>query len=687
MKLRLAQEVLLLLLDEQAGDLAAVPEVRLHHALAGAVLMDLAFEDRIDTDLEKLILVSAEPVGDDLLDPVLARIAASANGAPDAPSQQGRVAEQGGVAQQGRAADVEHWLREVAKDGDAIREAALSRLVQAGILESSEQGLIALSRYVRRARRYPVAKGAAAGQAKQEVRLRVMQVLFDDDVPDPKDAAIIGLADACGLFDGVLARDELADAAERLDVVRRLDLIGRTVSQLVRGLVEEADRAAERRRTATPIPFAKGLPVVGCAFEARKNLTDFLVKKHLELGPLFKVRFLGHEVYILAGQEANTWVHKHGKRYLRSFEPWSGFFQQLGLSKILTAMDGGEHVRFRRFNATLYSRGRFESNIDTAVEIVRSEIDAWAGRSVGGVHAMQRIVSRQLGTILTHSSPADYMEDFLFFFDTLLTTKIARRRPMWLYARRFRKARRRIEEAVAQVVADHKPGGPWAAADDMVNDLLELHESDPVLLPETDLIFGVMTPYLVGLDTVGVSSAYMLYSLFKHPEVLDQVRAEADAMFAEGPPTARSLRRLETTHRVALETLRRYPIVPVIPRQVSTSFEFAGHRVPAGEVMLVAATVSHFVPELFPDPYTFDIDRYLPDRAEHRQRNAFVPFGLGSHRCLGAGFAEAQIILNFATVVHEAEIAMDPPGYELTTSTLPTIRPDKRFRFRLTGRR
>ena len=666
MKLRFADEILLLILDEKSGDLASVSEVRLHHALAGAALMDLAFEDRIDTDLKKLILVSAEPVGDDTLDPILARIAE-------------RAGEPGGAGDR----SAEGWLREVAKDGEAIRDAALVRLVAAGILESGEDGLMALSRHVRRARRYPA---AGEGEAQQEVRLRVMQVLFDDDVPDPRDAAIIGLADACGLFEGVLAKDELADVADRIDVVRRLDLLGRTVSQVVRQLVAEA-AAAPAVRASVPIPFAKGLPVVGCALEARKNLTDFLVEKHLELGPLFKVRFLGHDVHILAGQEANTWVHKQGKRYLRSFEPWSAFFQELGLSKVLTAMDGGEHVRLRRFNATLYSRGRFESHMAAAVEIARSEIDSWAGRSVGGVHAMQRIISRQLGTILTHSSPADYMDDFLFFFDTLLTTKIARQRPMFLYARKFRKARRRIEEAVAQVIEEHKPGGRWADAGDMVNDLIELHESDPVLFPETDLKFGVMTPYLVGLDTVGVSCAYMLYSLFKHPEVLDRVRAEADALFAAGPLTARGLRGMETTHRVALETLRRYPIVPVIPRHVSNTFEFAGHRVPAGEVLLVATTVSHFVPELFPDPYTFDIDRYLPERAEHRQRNAFVPFGLGSHRCLGAGFAEAQIILNFATIVHEAEIAMDPPGYELTTSTIPTIRPDKRFRFRLVRRR
>lgn len=663
MKLRIAEEILLLLLDEQSGDLADVSEDRLHLALAGAVLVDLAFEDRIDTDLEKLVLESPEPLGDELLDPFLARIAES--------------------GAKGETRDAEHWLRILAKDGEAIRETALARLVDAGVLESAEEGLIALSRRVRRARRYPV---AGDGQVQQDVRLRVMQVLFGDDVPAPRDAAIIGLADACGFFDGILAKDELADVADRLDWVRRLDLIGRTVARIVGQLVEEASRAPAAPASA-PIPFAKGLPILGCALEARKNLTDFLVEKHLELGPLFKVRFLGHEVYILAGQEADTWVHKQGKRYLRSLEPWSGFYQELGLSKVLTAMDGTEHVRFRRFNATLYARGRFENHMDAAVDIVRDEIDSWGGRSLGGVHAMQRIISRQLGTILTHSSPAAYMDDFLFFFDTLLATRIARQRPMFIYARKFKKVRRRIESAVAEVIEEHRPGGRWADAGDMVNELLELHESEPVFFPETDLKFGVMTPYLVGLDTVGVSCAYMLYALFKHPEVLERARAEADAWFAEGPPTAAGLRRLETIHRVALETLRRYPIVPVVPRHVSNSFEYAGHRVPAGVVLLVAATVSHFVPELFPEPYTFDIDRYLPGRAEHRQRNAFVPFGLGSHRCLGAGFAEAQIVLNFATILHEAEIAMDPPGYELTTSTIPTIRPDKRFRFRLVRRR
>ena len=75
--LRFAEEIMLLLLDDTSGDFAPVSELSLQCALAGAVLMDLALENRIDTDTERLILLDKTPTGDDLLDPTLANIAES----------------------------------------------------------------------------------------------------------------------------------------------------------------------------------------------------------------------------------------------------------------------------------------------------------------------------------------------------------------------------------------------------------------------------------------------------------------------------------------------------------------------------------------------------------------------------------------------------------------------------------
>ena len=73
--LRLVEEIILLLLRDQDGRFVGVPTWSLDYALAGGVLMDLAMEDRIDTDLENLILLDPTPIGDSLLDPTLAAIA------------------------------------------------------------------------------------------------------------------------------------------------------------------------------------------------------------------------------------------------------------------------------------------------------------------------------------------------------------------------------------------------------------------------------------------------------------------------------------------------------------------------------------------------------------------------------------------------------------------------------------
>jgi len=72
--MRFAEEMLLLLLDEKTGYFIPIPEWKMSCALAGSVLIDLALEDRIDSDLETLSLIDPRPTGDDLLDPVLKEI-------------------------------------------------------------------------------------------------------------------------------------------------------------------------------------------------------------------------------------------------------------------------------------------------------------------------------------------------------------------------------------------------------------------------------------------------------------------------------------------------------------------------------------------------------------------------------------------------------------------------------------
>ena len=225
---RFAGELLPLILDNDDGDIVtSMPSQSLNTLLAGALLMDLALENRIDTDLERVTLVDATPVGSNLLDPVLAD-----------------------MARDTEPRTIDYRLERTAMRGDEIREKALAGLVEQGIVETDESVAFFLSSRVWHFRRYPTIDGTVT----EEVQFRVMRLLFSDDIPDPRDIVIVSLAAAGDVFKHLLSQEELAEARDRIDLISRLDLIGQSVACVL--------------RSAEPTPF----PSVRLPWRFRKPL-------------------------------------------------------------------------------------------------------------------------------------------------------------------------------------------------------------------------------------------------------------------------------------------------------------------------------------------------------------------------------------------------------------------------------
>ena len=661
--MRFAEELLLLLFDDERGDLTGtLPPGRLDVLLAGAVLMDLALEGRIDTDVRRLMPVDPTPLDDDLLDPILADIAQASD-----------------------SYDIDHWVRRHAGRGAVIRERALARLAASGILEPDDAATgFLLSRRVSRARRY---HPAPDGAVQEEVRLRIMRVLFSEDIPDPRDTVIICLADAGGVFDYLLSREERAEVQERIALVTKLDLIGQAVARAVRE-AESGPSAAPAARPAREIPRAAGLPVAGNALDLLRDAEAFLLKQYRSLGPIFRVRAFGRRFIVLAGPEANRLLARGNARF-RNFEIWQRFDADVGAARQIMSMGGGDHARLRRHQAPAYSTGILKSGMAEAIDIVRSEVASWPeNEPIPGQYLFQRILLEQLGRLTTGRSARPYADDLIAWFEALLHTHATETRPrLILRLPRIRRARRRVMELAGRILADHDPARPTGRPPDYIDDVLALHRADPEFLPETDLPITVLGPFLVGLDTASSISACMLYELLRRPDLLARVRAEADALFRCGVPAPGDLRGLDVTHRVALETMRVYPPAPAVPRVVANSFEFGGYAVPAGERVLIGIALPHRMAEYFPDPDRFDVDRYTAERAEHRRPGVYAPFGAGAHSCLGRGLAEALVMLNIAVIVHWTEPALDPPGYTLKLKRTPATQPDRSFRIRVKRRR
>lgn len=659
--LRVTEEILLLILDAESGDIRhSLPTHQRNLVIAGAVLTDLALENRIDTDPERLFLIDRQPVGDDLLDPTLRDIA-----------------EETGTH------DTAYWIARTARQGGAVRAKARNRLIAHGILEAEVNGLVYLSRLVARARRYTV-----RGETVDDVESRVMRTLFSDDIPDPRDVIIIGLAAACGVFESILSRDELAAVRERIEAVSQLSLMGRTIRDSMPAIKPNAP-PANVVRPPEDIPEVPGLPVAGNAFEMAGDVRGFLARNYRQHGPIFRIRAFGFRFIALVGPEANVFAARISGTHLRSHEPYREFGAAMGAHRVMLNMDGPEHLRMRKLQVKGYSPRTFESNIDLAHAITRRMIDAWPqGRPVGVQHAMQRIIAEQIGVCCTGVSPGEYVDDLIHFLGTIVTVSVTRRLPkLVLSMPRFRRTEQRVKELYARILEAHRPETRDGTQADFVDDLLEMNRTDPQFLPETDLLANILAPYLVGIDTSASVCAFMLYALLKHPDLLERMRAEVDSMYEHGPPTPERLRKLDVTHRIALETLRFYPIIPALTRTVSNSFDFDGYRVPAGAEVMLGTTVGHHLPECFPDPERFDIERYSQTAAQHQQPGAFAPFGVGRHRCLGSGFSEVQIALTLATIVHETELVLDRPERPLKVKLAPAPHPDESLQVRLVRRR
>ena len=122
-----------------------------------------------------------------------------------------------------------------------------------------------------------------------------------------------------------------------------------------------------------------------------------------------------------------------------------------------------------------------------------------------------------------------------------------------------------------------------------------------------------------------------------HPELYERIRAEADALFADGDPQPDDIDRsaIDVTHRLIMESMRMYPIVPMSVRNVMNTCVVEDFELPEGSQIFDAQTAAHYMEDTFPEPYTSDIDRYLPERNEHLSPG-YAPYALGTHTCLGS---------------------------------------------------
>lgn len=207
-------------------------------------------------------------------------------------------------------------------------------------------------------------------------------------------------------------------------------------------------------------------------------------------------------------------------------------------------------------------------------------------------------------------------------------------------------------------------------------DLLIESAQNGVVLTDQDIKEEVDTIMFEGHDTTAAGSSFFLCMMGAHPDIQDKVVEELDQIFGDSdrPATFQDTLEMKYLERCMLETLRMYPPVPIIARQLNEEVKMAsnGCIVPAGCTVIVATVKLHRNETIYPNPTVFNPDNFLPEKSAARHYYAFVPFSAGPRSCVGRKYAMLKLKILLSTILRNYRVKSTVPekDYQLTADII-----------------
>lgn len=231
---------------------------------------------------------------------------------------------------------------------------------------------------------------------------------------------------------------------------------------------------------------------------------------------------------------------------------------------------------------------------------------------------------------------------------------------------RKRDAAREGLVALVQEIMDTRIAEPDESDDkDLLDVLVSIRDEEGNLRFTADTITGIFISMMfAGHHTTSGTAAWTLIELLRHPDYMKQVTDELDEIYSGGAEYSfGAMRQIPKLESALKEALRLHPPLIVLMRVVQNEFIVEDFEITAGQTIAASPAISNRLPEDFPNPDSFDPDRYLEPRQEDlANRWTWIPFGAGRHRCVGAQFAIMQLKAIFSVLLQNYEFEMSQPS-------------------------
>ncbi len=319
----------------------------------------------------------------------------------------------------------------------------------------------------------------------------------------------------------------------------------------------------------------------------------------------------------------------------------------MGSSSVIV-LTGPEHMRQRKLLLPPFHGARMREYEDVIVQATRRDMASWPLGRPMQLQPRTRAITLEVILRAVFGVEAERM-DALRAAITALATPVRPLAVMLIALRRpslerptgaLGRGLDRLDRVIYEELARRRAQHDLAERSDILSLLLQARDEDGQAMTDAELRDELVTLLLAGHETTATSVAWAIERLVRHPEKLNRLVAEIDADGGgEQYMTA-----------VVHETLRVRPVVPIVARILQQELRVGGHVLPAGTRVMPSIYLTNNNPRVYDEPKAFRPERFLgttPDTF------AWIPFGGGIRRCIGASFAMLEMKLMLATMLCE----------------------------------
>lgn len=409
------------------------------------------------------------------------------------------------------------------------------------------------------------------------------------------------------------------------------------------------------------LPPRSRAPALLQALRYARDPLGFLIRHQRRYGDIFTLSFpyFGRLVYVADPALVKELFTGSPERFHAGEANATVLEPALGPNSVLT-LDETPHMRQRKLLLPPFHGEQIRRYGDLIREITLGEMEGWPTgepfalrphtqritlavimRAVFGVHDESRL-ARFAALIETFS---DRVSAVLAF--PMLRRNLGR----WSPWPRFLRAREALDAFIYEEIALRRAEieAGENGHDDVLSLLLAAEHDDGSPMSDEELRDELVTVLGAGHETTATGLAWAMERLLRTPRALAKLR---ESLAAEEDDY------LDATVK---ETLRARPVIVDVARKLTAPAGIGGYELPAGTFVMAAIAALHYREDLFPDPEEFRPERFLDGKADNY---AWIPFGGGVRRCIGAAFAEYEMRIVLRTILERADLRAPEPRPE-----------------------